>query len=287
MAMKNHSVIRATLCSALLAVASAPLALGEGTAVWVELDNSVNPATGNPTGLDDGSYDGTVYRSFDLYVVLPPAWDTGDPQTNRLHAVDFGFAVDNAGLVTDGVYFQTPEPFESDSVVFNETLAPFDDQVYFDCSVAIGDDPITVQGGPMDWDPDGVVGSWSTTNNPGVLPGDGALLLIARVTVSADACSLGGQCFVVDDRLNNCPLCHPPPPFYIHDIPNAFRELECLGDITWDGVVDTADLGRMIRAFGTGWGDAEFNPRADLARDGVVDTADLGRLIANFGKSCD
>jgi len=136
----------------------------------------------------------------------------------------------------------------------------------------------------MDWDPDGVVGSWSTTNNPGVLPGDGALLLIARVTVSADACSLGGQCFVVDDRLNNCPLCHPPPPFYIHDIPNAFRELECLGNITWDGVVDTADLGRMIRAFGTGWGDAEFNPRADLARDGVVDTADLGLLISAFGK---
>lgn len=49
------------------------------------------------------------------------------------------------------------------------------------------------------------------------------------------------------------------------------------GDINGDGVVDTADLGILIGAFGTMGGPADLN------NDGVVDTADLGILISNFG----
>jgi len=48
-------------------------------------------------------------------------------------------------------------------------------------------------------------------------------------------------------------------------------------DINNDGVVDTADLGILIAAFGGA------DPDADLNNDGVVDTADLGLLIAAFG----
>jgi len=50
-----------------------------------------------------------------------------------------------------------------------------------------------------------------------------------------------------------------------------------VGDINGDGVVDTADLGILIAAFGT------TDPPSDLNGDGMVDTADLGLLIANFG----
>lgn len=52
------------------------------------------------------------------------------------------------------------------------------------------------------------------------------------------------------------------------------------GDINADGIVDTADLGGLIGAFGGS------GPFADINLDGVVDTADLGQLIGAFGKSC-
>jgi hypothetical protein len=50
-----------------------------------------------------------------------------------------------------------------------------------------------------------------------------------------------------------------------------------VGDINGDGIVDTADLGILIGAFG-GPG-----PAGDINGDGVVDTADLGLLISRFG----
>jgi hypothetical protein len=52
-------------------------------------------------------------------------------------------------------------------------------------------------------------------------------------------------------------------------------------DINGDGVVDTADLGILIGAFGTA------GPSGDLNADGIVDTADLGALIGGFGLTCD
>jgi len=50
-------------------------------------------------------------------------------------------------------------------------------------------------------------------------------------------------------------------------------------DINGDGIVDTADLGILLGAFGTN------DPAPDLNGDGVVDTADLGELISAFGIS--
>ena len=54
----------------------------------------------------------------------------------------------------------------------------------------------------------------------------------------------------------------------------------CLPDINGDGVVDTADLGALIGAFGSA------DAASDLYDDGIVDTADLGALIAAFGSAC-
>ena len=258
-------------------------AVAQGQAFWVELDNSVNPANGNPTGLDDGSYDGTVYRTFDLFVILPPNGDGGPPETNGVYAADFGIAGPNTGLSTDGVFYQTPEPIGSDSVVANETAAPFEDRVFFDTAVAM-EGALFSFALPMDWDPAGVRGAWFV--NPAVQPLEDGHFFIARITISADASELGGQCFVSDQRCNPGDFGSCIPQVGVHIIPNAFRELECLGDITWDGVVDTSDIARLLAAFGSGWGDADFNPRADFTRDGVVDTADLARLLGNFGQAC-
>jgi len=52
---------------------------------------------------------------------------------------------------------------------------------------------------------------------------------------------------------------------------------ELVGDLNGDGVVDTADLGILLAAFGSN------DPTADLNNDGIVDTADLGILLAAFG----
>ena len=55
----------------------------------------------------------------------------------------------------------------------------------------------------------------------------------------------------------------------------------CEGDINNDNIIDTADLGILIGAFGTA------DPIADINNDNIVDTADLGILIAQFGNSCE
>ena len=49
------------------------------------------------------------------------------------------------------------------------------------------------------------------------------------------------------------------------------------GDLNGDGVVDTADLGILLGAFGTN------TTSADINADCIVDTADLGILLGNFG----
>ena len=54
----------------------------------------------------------------------------------------------------------------------------------------------------------------------------------------------------------------------------------CIGDINEDGIVDAADLGIMLKLWGS---DAQGTPRADITGDGVVSGADLGYLLYYWG----
>jgi len=54
------------------------------------------------------------------------------------------------------------------------------------------------------------------------------------------------------------------------------RPVLVFGDLNGDGVVDTADLGILLAAFGSS------DAVADLNGDGIVDTADLGLLLSQF-----
>jgi len=63
---------------------------------------------------------------------------------------------------------------------------------------------------------------------------------------------------------------------YLYDL----LMFECPGDLNFDDMIDTSDLGILIAAFGTDDGVADING------DGIVDTADLGLLISVFGSSC-
>ncbi len=54
----------------------------------------------------------------------------------------------------------------------------------------------------------------------------------------------------------------------------------CTGDLNLDGVVDSADLGLLIGAWGT---DGSIVDGSDLDGDGEVGASDLGLLIARWG----
>ncbi|MBL9148566.1 MAG: hypothetical protein JNM94_07720 [Phycisphaerae bacterium] len=55
--------------------------------------------------------------------------------------------------------------------------------------------------------------------------------------------------------------------------------VECAGDLTGDGLVDGADLGSILAAWGTSGG----CPSADFDGDGTVDGADLSVVLAAWG----
>lgn len=57
------------------------------------------------------------------------------------------------------------------------------------------------------------------------------------------------------------------------------EERYCPGDLNGDGVVDTADLGIVLGAFGSG-------DTGDLTCDSITDTDDLGALLGAFGTAC-
>jgi hypothetical protein len=57
---------------------------------------------------------------------------------------------------------------------------------------------------------------------------------------------------------------------------------DCTGDMTADGIVNGADLGVMLSA----WGNCTGGCAADLNRDGVVNGADLGVMLSTWG-TCD
>jgi len=58
------------------------------------------------------------------------------------------------------------------------------------------------------------------------------------------------------------------------------------GDISRDGVVDSADLVSLAEAYGsTSTGGPPWNPLADISKDNKIDVADLFILGKDYGKS--
>lgn len=61
----------------------------------------------------------------------------------------------------------------------------------------------------------------------------------------------------------------------------------CPTDLDLDGTTAQPDLGVFLAAYGSGIGDAAWNPHADFDGNGVIDQVDLGVLLAAFGQACD
>jgi hypothetical protein len=56
-----------------------------------------------------------------------------------------------------------------------------------------------------------------------------------------------------------------------------------IGDINGDDKVDMKDIGRAARAFGTDFGDSDYDPNADLNDDHKIDMKDIGTAARHFG----
>ncbi|MEE2971996.1 MAG: hypothetical protein VX672_02635 [Planctomycetota bacterium] len=62
------------------------------------------------------------------------------------------------------------------------------------------------------------------------------------------------------------------------DFDDRAVEIDCPGDLNFDGRVDSADMGLLLGLWG------EDDPLGDLDRTGIVDSADLGLLLSRFGQ---
>lgn len=86
----------------------------------------------------------------------------------------------------------------------------------------------------------------------------------------SDGDGIGDTPYVIDENnQDNYPLMSP----YL------------LGDINHDGIVDDTDLISLREAYGSEFGDDNWNCHSDLNEDGVIDTADLFELSKNYGET--
>ena len=116
-------------------------------------------------------------------------------------------------------------------------------------------------------------------------------------TASLDACAVTGNSALVTQggigisapttdtptiSLRGTNVCNNTPR---PNISGAWADLggnticDCTGDLTADGIVNGADLGVMLSA----WGGCTGGCAADLNRDGVVNGADLGVMLSTWG----
>jgi hypothetical protein len=55
------------------------------------------------------------------------------------------------------------------------------------------------------------------------------------------------------------------------------------GDADSSGAIDGGDLGLLFGAWGSSYGDANYNPDVDLNNDGTINGADMGLLLGAWG----
>jgi len=152
------------------------------THTWVEVDNSML-VNGNPSGLNDGSFDGTIYRTFDLFVNLTQtvtAFDSGNAQNDS-----FGNS-GNTGIDATGATMFQFEPLPGtplDKIPNVGTINAFPLAEY-DSWVGIGDAVGTNISTPVPlvFNTTELTGAWFTIG--GVPPENGGVF-VARFTVSS------------------------------------------------------------------------------------------------------
>lgn len=267
---------RAIACTALLAAAWATAGGVLGHA-WVEVDNATSTITGDPTGLDDGTFDGRRYRTFDLFIEVDAPVIVVDSAITQSQG-------DNGGLrLTGGTLFQQTLFGSENNLPPNPAALPIEPLLEFDTYAGLGDLPAgsILQAAPVAFTSSLLTGTWSPSIGVDPPGSDGPeLAFIARFTASPDPARgdlfLGGELFIfTEDNV----------PGRVITIGNAFAPPPCPGDANGDRQVNAADLSVLIGAFGSPADPAGSG--ADFNGDGIVNAADLSVLIGGFGTDCD
>jgi len=114
-----------------------------------------------------------------------------------------------------------------------------------------------------------------TMNVVNLLPTDSTVLsflwntsgyAIGNYTLSAVAGPVPGETNIADNTLVD-----------------GIVKVTIVGDINGDDKVDMKDIGRAARAFGTNFGDPDYDPNADLNDDHKIDMKDIGTAARHFG----
>ena len=92
-----------------------------------------------------------------------------------------------------------------------------------------------------------------------------------KVTGTPETCVLTGGTTICSNTPRNA-----IGPFLIE---GSATVCDCLADMTFDGVVNGADLGVLLSA----WGSVTDSGAGDVNRDGFIDSADLGMLLSSWG----
>ena len=169
---------------------------GAHDAYWTVVDNSSNHAE-QDTGIANN------WMTFDLYVPL-----SADERTGFLDFgnVGVGSGVPNTGISTNGDIYDGAM-FSSDSVVKNISLSYIYADLEYDTAVTANGGLVTFVAtiNEIHFDPSGFNGAWRV--NPSRHGSGGPQgpndMWVARITVSADATTLGGQMFIGGDVDND------------------------------------------------------------------------------------
>jgi len=187
-------------------------------AQWVEVDNSATNS-GQPTGLNDGSHNGIVWRTFDLFLQT----------TTPIQRLDSGVAPSldpNAGVTISGnvQYFQQSYDGAPQDLPPSPSAESENPLIVFDSYVGLGDllaDEI-IETVEVEFDEDSLVGQWQAAPFVGsVGPNENGEIFAGRFTVSSELGfgvdesadrMLGGELFVQEEGGG----------FQIVELPNAF-----------------------------------------------------------------
>jgi len=210
-------------------------------------------------------------------------FDGNDDATMLPHGVCSGFGVTVDADVSPGEPFQVHVP-NSHTFRFQSTLAAGAcdsqchdvDRVEFKNLVPLCEFELQIQGASGS---DFRIG-WFDKGGNLIFSEPGALVLVADILGQAFISITSAEDSDFDGFDDQTAAPHGLCSDYaltVHPFPANHGFLE--EDLNYDGVVDTADLGALIAAFGTD----DFV--ADINHDGAVDTADLGLLIARFGET--
>lgn len=150
---------------------------------WVEVNNALLPGTGAASGLADGSLDGTIYRTFDLFItsdVPVTVLDSGVTQTSG----------PNAGLSISGTsFFQRAPTGGGGGVLPPEASAIASDPLLqFDSFVGVGGRSAAsiLVAGAITFSDTGLRGTWATMPGSGPeAPNANGRIFFGRFTVSS------------------------------------------------------------------------------------------------------